>query len=111
MLLKERLLAAADERTVIVVNSGRSVADFARTLPGYRVIPIDAIGISLRCGLCRIVNSALLGALARGIGAPSLPVLETTLTERSPKLHDENIAACEDGYRSVDAQFQAAVAT
>jgi 2-oxoacid:acceptor oxidoreductase gamma subunit (pyruvate/2-ketoisovalerate family) len=49
-LLEGRLLAAADERTVIVVNSGRGVADFARTLPGYRVVPIDAIGISLRCG-------------------------------------------------------------
>jgi len=93
-LLEGRLLAAADERTLIVVNSGRSVADFARTLPGYRVVPVDAIGISLRCGLGRIVNSALLGALARAVGAPALASLELTIAERSPKLTQENLAAC-----------------
>ena len=31
---------------------------------GYRVIPVDGISISRRHGLGRIVNSALLGALA-----------------------------------------------
>jgi Pyruvate/2-oxoacid:ferredoxin oxidoreductase gamma subunit len=44
-----------------------------------------------------------LGALARAIGAPSLPVLEATLSEHSPKLHDENIAACEAGWQMADA--------
>ena len=31
-----------------------------------------------------------------------------TLAEQSPKLHDENIAACDEGYRWVDAQLQGA---
>jgi pyruvate ferredoxin oxidoreductase gamma subunit len=83
-----------------------AAADFAHTLPGKHVIPVDALEISRRRGLGRIVNSALLGAFARAIGAPTLPVLEATLTERSPKLHDENIAACEDGWRCVDAQLR-----
>jgi pyruvate ferredoxin oxidoreductase gamma subunit len=102
-LLEGRLLAAAHERTTIVVNSGRSIEDFARALPGYHVIPVDGLAISRRAGLDRIVNSALLGAFARAVGAPSLAMLRRAVAERSPKLVDENLAACEDGYRAVEA--------
>jgi len=106
-LLEARLLAAADARTLIVVNSARGAAEFARTLPQHRVLPVDGLGISRRRGLGRIVNSALLGGFARAIGAPSLAVLQATLAERSPKLHDENRAACDDGWAAVDAQLRA----
>ena len=102
-LLEGRLLATATPQTLIVVNSGRSVADYARSHAGYKVVPIDAIAISRRAGLGRIVNSARLGALARAIGTPPLASLERTLAERSPKLTDENLAACEEGYRTADA--------
>ncbi len=105
-LLQGPLLAVARPDTLIVVNSAKTPADYARTLPGYRVIPVDGLGISRRNGLGRIVNSALLGGFARAIEAPELPVLTRTLTEEAPKLHDENIAACEEGWRWVDAQMQ-----
>lgn len=105
-LLEGKLLATARPDTLIVVNSSKAAADFARTLPGYSVIPVDGLGISRRNGLGRVVNSALLGAFARAIEAPSLEALTRTLTEEAPKLHDENIAACEEGYRWVDAQMQ-----
>ena len=77
---------------------------------GHRVIPVDAIAISRRAGLGRIVNSALLGAFARAIGMPPLAALERTLAERSPKLTAENLAACGDGYRTVDALLAEEVA-
>jgi pyruvate ferredoxin oxidoreductase gamma subunit len=109
-LLDARLLAIAHPRTLIVVNSARSGADFARDLPGYRVLPVDAIAISRRVGLGRIVNSALLGAFACAVGAPALDGLERTLAERSPKLVDENLAACEGGYRAVEALVAQAAA-
>ncbi len=109
-LLQGPLLAIARPDTLIVVNSARTSAEYARALPGYRVIPVDGLGISRRNGLGRIVNSALLGALARAIGAPSLDVLTRTLTEEAPKLHDQNIAACEEGFRWVDSQLQRAAA-
>jgi len=105
-LLEGKLLATARPDTLIVVNSSKTTADYARSLPGYRVIPVDGLGISRRNGLGRIVNSALLGGFARAIEAPSLEVLTRTLTEEAPKLHDENIAACEEGYRWVDARMQ-----
>ena len=109
-LLESRLLATARPDTLIVVNSARTPEEFAGKLPGYRVIPVDGISISRRHGLGRIVNSALLGALVRAIEAPKLEVLTRTLIEEAPKLHDENIAACEEGYSTVDEQLHKAMA-
>jgi len=105
-LLDARLLAAARPDTLVVVNSAQSPEQFAKALPGYRVIPVDGITISRRHGLGRIVNSALLGAFARAVEAPALQVLTQTLAEEAPKLKAENIAACEDGYAWVDAQLR-----
>jgi pyruvate ferredoxin oxidoreductase gamma subunit len=105
-LLEGRLLATAHADTLIVVNSARSAAEIAPALPGYRVIPVDGLAIARRNGLGRIVNSALLGGFARALAAPPLEVMERTLTEQAPKLHDENIAACEEGYRWVDEQLR-----
>jgi pyruvate ferredoxin oxidoreductase gamma subunit len=104
-LLQGALLAAAQSGTLIVVNSTRSPAEFRATLPGYRIVPVDGLAISRRLGLGRIVNSALLGGLARAVGDPPLPVLEHLLQHESPKLRDENVAACVAGYRAVDAQL------
>ena len=109
-LLESRLLATAHAGTLIVVNSSRTPEDFGRKLPGYRVIPVDGISIARRHGLGRIVNSALLGAFARAIEAPKLEVLTRTLIEEAPKLQAENIVACEEGYRSVDAQLHGVAA-
>lgn len=109
-LLESRLLATARPETLIVVNSSKTPGQFAEELPGYRVIPVDGISIARRHGLGRIVNSALLGAFARAIEAPKLEVLAGALIEEAPKLHDENVAACEEGYRSVEAQLHGVAA-
>ena len=105
-LLAGPLLGCADARTLVVVNSARPAAEFAHELPGRHVIPVDGLAIARRHGLGRIVNSALLGGLACAVGAPSLAVLQATLNERSPKLRDENLAACEAGWQAVDAQLR-----
>ena len=105
-LLEGKLLATARADTLIVVNSSRAPDYYARTLPGYRVIPVDGISISRRHGLARIVNSSLLGAFARVIEAPPLDMLIRTLIEEAPAMHAENVAACEEGYRYVDDQLR-----
>ncbi len=105
-LLEARLLAAARPDTLIVVNSAREPQHFAAALPGYTVIPVDGIGVARRLGLGRIVNSVLLGAFARALAAPPLEALERTIAEQAPKLQRENVAACAEGYRRVDAQLQ-----
>ena len=110
-LLEGRLLATAGPETLIVVNSARTPEQYAKALPGHRVIPVDGLAISRRCGLGRIVNSALLGAFARAIEAPSLGQLERTLVAEAPKLHDENIAACEEGYRHAESVLREGATT
>jgi pyruvate ferredoxin oxidoreductase gamma subunit len=107
-LLQGALLATAHPQTLIVVNSARTPAEFRAALPGYRVVPVDGLAISRRNGLGRIVNSALIGGLARAVGDPPLPVLEKLLLAQSPKLQDENVAACIEGYRTVEAQLSQA---
>ena len=104
-LLEARLLAAAVPQTLIVVNSRRTPAQFGAELPGYRVLPVDGIGISQRNGLGRIVNSALLGALACALEAPGLDTLLHAVAEAAPKAGAENGAACLEGYRLVEAQL------
>lgn len=105
-LLEGRLLAAAGPDTVIVVNSARGPEHFATALPGRRVIPVDGLALAQRHGLGRIVNSVLLGALARAIAEPPLPVLERVLFEQVPRSKEGNAAACAAGHRAVDAQLQ-----
>jgi len=109
-LLEGRLLASADAKTLIVVNSARSAIEFAQALPGKRVIPVDALTIARQQGLGRIVNSVLLGALARVIEAPELSVLTQALVDNAPKQHDENVAACTEGYRFAERQLLGSVA-
>jgi pyruvate ferredoxin oxidoreductase gamma subunit len=109
-LLEGPLLASAGPDAAIVVNSSRTPEEWARRLPGHAVIPVDGIAIARTHGLGRIVNSALLGALARAIGAPGLDVLVRALAGEAPKLREENVAACEEGYRRVDEALHEAAA-
>ncbi len=109
-LLEGRLLAAAMPHTQIVVNSVQGPQHFAAALPGRRVIAVDALSIARRHGLGRIVNSVLLGATARALGAPSLEVLKRTLIDEAPKQKEDNAAACEEGWLDVDAQLQRSAA-
>jgi pyruvate ferredoxin oxidoreductase gamma subunit len=109
-LLEGRFLATASPQTLIVVNSRRTPAQFAHELPGYRVLPVDGIGISQKNGLGRIVNSALLGAFARALEAPSLETLTRVITEEAPKKAAENAAACVEAYRQIEAQLARAAA-
>ncbi len=103
-LLEGRLLAAAHEQTLIVVNSAHGASHFATLLPGRRVLPIDGLGIARTHGLGRIVNSALLGALAQALDAPALDVLTDTVVAQAPRLHDENIAAVRSGWQAMATQ-------
>jgi pyruvate ferredoxin oxidoreductase gamma subunit len=95
-LLQPPLLSRARPDTVIVVNSVHTREEWRANLPAYRVLPVDAIAISRSQGLGRIVNSALLGALARAIAAPDLEVLCKLL--REGRQGAENAAACALGY-------------
>jgi hypothetical protein len=40
------------------------------------------------------------------IEAPQISLLSRAIIEEAPKLHADNIAACAEGYRCVEAQLQ-----
>ncbi len=105
-LLAGPLLAKVRPGTLIVVNSRRAPREFAADLPGHRVFPVDGIAVAQRHGLGRIVNSALLGAFACALQAPTLETLQRTIREAAPKHEHENAEACLEGYRLVEAQLQ-----
>lgn len=105
-LLAGPLLAKARAGTLIVVNSRRAPREFAAELPRQRVIPIDGLAVAQRNGLGRIVNSALLGAFARALEAPTLETLQRTIRDSAPKHEQQNADACLEGYRLVEAQLQ-----
>ncbi|MDH3318105.1 MAG: 2-oxoacid:acceptor oxidoreductase family protein [Betaproteobacteria bacterium] len=109
-LLEGKFLATAGPRTLIVVNSRRPPEHFAQALPGYRTLPVDGLEIAQRNGLGRIVNSALLGALACAVGGPALATLTATIAAETPKNGRENAAACVDGYGRIDSQLRKAAA-
>jgi pyruvate ferredoxin oxidoreductase gamma subunit len=98
-LLQPPLLSRAAPGGVIVVNSVHTAAEWREMRPAHRVVPVDAIAISRSQGLGRIVNSALLGALARALGAPSLDVLQQLLAQQARGA--ENAAACALGYAAI----------
>jgi len=97
-LLQPPLLSRADADTLIVVNSMHGAAEWRDKLPGYRVVPVDAIAIARSQGLGRIVNSTLLGALARAIETPRLDVLLQVV--REGQRGEENAGACMLGYQA-----------
>ena len=101
-LLGPSLLACADAHTRIVVNSSRPAGEFAPIAPGRLVLPVDALGLARRHGLGRIVNSALVGALARTVGGITLPVLHEAIAAGSPRLAEANVAACDDGWHAAE---------
>jgi len=104
------LLATARPDTLVVVNSRRTPQQLAAELPGYRVLPVDGIAIAQRHDLGRIVNSALLGAFARAVEEPTLDTLSRTIADSAPKSKRENVAACVEGYRVIEAQLLSAAA-
>lgn len=107
-LLAPPLLARADGRTLIVVNSSRSRAQWREALPGHLVVPVDALAIARSQGLGRIVNSVLIGAFARAVGEPTQAVLHGVLLRHSTQLAEENARACAIGFDHADAALKEA---
>ncbi len=99
-LLEPDFLARGGERALVVVNSARR----AEELPGLaqrRILPVDGAAIARETGLGRMVNAALLGALAAALGRPSLDGLCRVIGETAPAKAEQNIAACREAHRRI----------
>ncbi len=108
-LIGPALLAGAEPGTVVLFNSALEPEAF-KEWGDYRFATIDGIAIAQKNGLGRIVNSAILGAFARIMGAPSLDVMARVVYEVSPRKKEENAQCARDGYEMVKMMAPAAVA-
>ena len=89
---------------LLVVNTGRPPEELSGTA-ARRLATIDATKIAIAHGLgtrsVPIVNTALLGALARASGVVGLNALREAIAKFVPAKPQENIAAAEDAYDAV----------
>lgn len=108
-LVGPALFAGAGPDTIVLFNSTLAPEAFLEW-GDFRFATVDGIAIAQRNGLGRIVNSAVLGAFARVMGAPDLEVLARVVYEVSPRKKEENAQCVRDGYAEVKTMAQAAVA-
>lgn len=88
----------------IVVNSERSPAELGFP-EGYQVASVDANGIATRLGLgtrsSPIVNTAIIGALARVTQLVGLEAVVAAVREEVPNKPEANAAAVVEAYHQV----------
>ena len=88
----------------ILINSSAAPVDRTPFI-GYRLAFVDANRIALRHQLGTrthpIVNTAMIGALARVIDMPPLDAIREVIREEVPDTSEGNILAAEDAYREV----------
>jgi len=89
---------------LLLVNS-RDAPETLKAPASVRRATVDAGRIALAHGLgsatLPIVNTAVLGALARASGVVSLPAVEHAIESHVPTKPKENSAAAEDGFHAV----------
>ncbi|MDW5563681.1 MAG: 2-oxoacid:acceptor oxidoreductase family protein [Methanomassiliicoccus sp.] len=89
----------------LVVNTSMTLDELG--LPAdRRTLLIDATTIALRRGLgsatAPIVNTAILGAFARACDIVSIDSILESIKESVPAKRDQNVAAAQDAYRSLE---------
>lgn len=96
-LLDETFLSQAADDALVVVNTART-SDSLPKLGNRRIFAIDGKAIARRNNMGKVVNSALLGALAAVLNSPDLETLCSTIEETAPAKKAENVAACREAY-------------
>ncbi len=96
-LLDEAFLSQSADNALIVVNSARSSESLPK-LGNRRIFAVDGKAIARRNNMGKVVNSALLGALAAVLETPDLETLCNTIEATAPAKKAENVAACREAY-------------
>jgi 2-oxoacid:acceptor oxidoreductase gamma subunit (pyruvate/2-ketoisovalerate family) len=86
----------------ILINTDKDPRNYS--LPdGFRLATVDASSIALRHGLGTvtqpIVNTAILGAVSRTIGAAGIDAVIEAIREEVPRNPDANVQAAHDAYQ------------
>ena len=88
----------------ILVNAPDLPLDLA-PFEGFRLAQVDAAGIALRHGLGArtqpIINTAMMGAFARMLGAPPMAAVVEAIMNDIPRKAEQNAAAARDAHAAV----------
>lgn len=106
IVLDPRLLDFIDvtvgimENGIILINTKKSIADIKKQYNiSHRVALVDATAIAKEILKINIVNTTILGLLARATGVIKMESFETPLRNRFGAAADRNIAACRKAYQ------------
>jgi len=91
----------ADKKTIIIINTAKTKENLKINLPKANIYTIDATKIALEIIGKNIVNTVILGALAKVTGIINLESLKSAITEKfsgNASIIDKNIKAVEKAY-------------
>lgn len=97
------------ENGKILLNTARPPKDFkdmAEGVPGVKIYTVDATKIALKHGLgsesAPIVNTAILGALAKATGMASIDNVMKSIKQTIPVKQDDNATAAKEAFEAVN---------
>ncbi len=99
---KAVVTAGLKDGSYLLVNAPRPI----KSGNGYKVVTIDATGISIKLGLevagQPVINAPMLGALAKLTGILDFKTVEETIREQWPgKWADKNVEAAKIAYEAI----------
>lgn len=90
---------------IIIINTTRDVLEYGDKFKGFRVATVPASRIAFKHGLgsvqSPIVNTAILGAVARILGIVTMDSLLKAIRSDVPSRSEENANAATDAYEAV----------
>ncbi|NOZ85952.1 MAG: pyruvate ferredoxin oxidoreductase [Deltaproteobacteria bacterium] len=93
------------EKGWLLINSAKSPAEWSKILPGYKIATVDASAIAVKNGLgsktSPIVNTAILGALAKVPGVAGIEAILDAVHETVPIKPEANVEAARESYDSM----------
>lgn len=95
---------------IVIINSRKKPAEFADSFKGLKVATVPAGQIALKYHLgspqSPIVNTAILGAVAKVLGVVTMENLVKAIKSDVPAKADDNAAAAEEAYQRVSEVVQ-----
>lgn len=95
---------------IVIINSSRKPMEFADRFKGFKVatVPAGQIAVKHHLGTPQspIVNTAILGAVAKVLSIVTMENLLEAIKSDVPSKADENVAAAQEAYKTVSDVVQ-----
>jgi 2-oxoisovalerate ferredoxin oxidoreductase gamma subunit len=95
---------------IVLINSGKEPGEFSDSFKGFRVatVPAGKIAVKHHLGTAQspIVNTAILGAVAKALGIVTMESLIEGIKTDVPAHTEDNAAAAQEAYQTVSEVVQ-----